>query len=433
MNLFGSRKRNNKPKRWLNNHQVDVLIEIEDESMQDKLAMIQLTEEDLKAIKQVKPLIEQHSGRLVKTFYEKMLQTNELREMIEQHTEVAKLEKTLQLHLIELFHCRIDQAFLEKRVRVAQIHYRIGLQPAWYMGAFQNLQQALFSLISKEVEIETERYTIISAMNKLLSFEQQIVLEAYEKETVAKIHGRYDEGKKDLRNKILIVSEGLVALAEETQAATKVLTTNLAAINDKTGESNATFMTATSKSVEGENTLRAMFEKIRSIEKYTEDMNKAIGQLSSSTTEITNVITLVKGIADQTNLLALNSAIEAARAGEHGKGFAVVADEVRKLAEQTKNSIGQIQTLIENSNQLTGLVIDSLQQVEGAVSTGLNASENMQEMYQDIVRSIDQSGRTLGNVKEKMEELMMAVMEIEKASFEVATSAEDLNGAVAEA
>ncbi|MCM3760216.1 hypothetical protein M3212_05365 [Alkalihalobacillus oceani] len=43
MNLFGSRKRNNKLKRWLNNHQVDVLIEIEDESMQDKLAMIQLT------------------------------------------------------------------------------------------------------------------------------------------------------------------------------------------------------------------------------------------------------------------------------------------------------------------------------------------------------------------------------------------------------
>lgn len=209
------------------------------------------------------------------------------------------------------------------------------------MGAFQNLQQALFSLISKEVEIETERYTIISAMNKLLSFEQQIVLEAYEKETVAKIHGRYDEGKKDLRNKILIVSEGLVALAEETQAATKVLTTNLAAINGKTGESNATFMTATSKSVEGENTLRAMLEKIRSIEKYTEDMNKAIGQLSSSTTEITNVITLVKGIADQTNLLALNSAIEAARAGEHGKGFAVVADEVRKLAEQTKIPSGK--------------------------------------------------------------------------------------------
>ncbi|MCM3760215.1 hypothetical protein M3212_05350 [Alkalihalobacillus oceani] len=71
--------------------------------------------------------------------------------------------------------------------------------------------------------------------------------------------------------------------------------------------------------------------------------------------------------------------------------------------------------------------------MEGAVSTGLSASENMQEVYQDIVLSIDQSGRTLSNVKEKMEELMMAVMEIEKASFEVATSAEELNGAVAEA
>src|SRR5699024_7570970 len=184
-------------------HSSSIALAITDEDLKKQLQMISLNKQELNTLKNIQPLDEENIDVLVQQFYNTILHVSELRTIIEKHSSIERLEKTLKKHIIEMVGGTIDDTCLEKRYNVAQVHFTIALTPKWYLAAFQNLQSSFIEIINEHVQTKEESKKIISAVTKILNFEQQLVLEAYEKENLNNQKQLYEKVREDLKSTVL--------------------------------------------------------------------------------------------------------------------------------------------------------------------------------------------------------------------------------------
>ncbi len=137
-------------------------------------------------------------------------------------------------------------------------------------------------------------------------------------------------------------------------------------------------------------------------ERLANQTTQSMDEINTQVNLINESITVIDQIAFQTNILSLNAAVEAATAGEAGRGFAVVAAEVRNLAARSAEAAKEIKSIVENATK--------------KANQGKDIANNMISGYKDLNENISQT--------------INLIQDIEMSSKEQLTGIEQINDAV---
>ncbi len=196
------------------------------------------------------------------------------------------------------------------------------------------------------------------------------------------------------------ISEGNIDLSQRTEEQAASLEQTAASMEELTTTVQANTENAKEASQLGIEASKVADKGVASIKQVIAVMN----DINESSREISDILSVIEGIAFQTNILALNAAVEAARAGAQGRGFAVVAGEVRSLAQSSTTAAAKIKSIIGNSEQ---------------------------KMY-DGNKLVDEAAHTMQDIAKSIQQVSSIIFNITSASIEQSDGISELNLAISQ-
>ena len=239
-------------------------------------------------------------------------------------------------------------------------------------------------------------------------------------EGVATVSAEIAQGNQDLSAR----TESQASALEETAASMEQLSATVKQNADSARQANQLAMNASTVAIKGG-------EVVAQVVGTMKDIN-------DSSKRISDIISVIDGIAFQTNILALNAAVEAARAGEQGRGFAVVASEVRSLAGRSAAAAKEIKSLInasvERVEQGTALVDKAgvtMTEVVGSIRRVTDLMGEISAASNEQAAGVAQVGEAVQQMDQVTQQNAALVEEMAAAASSLKSQAEDLVGTVA--
>jgi rsbT co-antagonist protein RsbR len=186
-------------------------LHLDEQELQARRAFFELTDADLAKLAALRPLAEKHTGAIVESFYELLLNHRESRRFFPDEATVRRVKQSQREYFLGLFAGKCDLAYVEDRLRVGAAHEKIGLAPKWYIGAYRRYMQLMLERLAEDLPSKTELCDAMRAIQKIVYFDMALAIDTYlaaHAETVR----RHQQAIRELSTPVIRVYEGVLLM-----------------------------------------------------------------------------------------------------------------------------------------------------------------------------------------------------------------------------
>ncbi len=163
-----------------------------DREIHRRLEFLSVTDDDIERIRRVAPYLKSLSGEFANRFYDHLLRFSELLPLLEGRLEHLKI--TQARYFEEMLTGPYDVAYVQNRARVGQAHERIGLEPKWYIGAFNLYFQIVSDQLRQNESLNLDEIidTLLSLV-KIIFFDVGLTIDVYIDTLIRTVREREEE------------------------------------------------------------------------------------------------------------------------------------------------------------------------------------------------------------------------------------------------
>ncbi len=255
---------------------------------------------------------------------------------------------------------------------------------------------------------------ILQAADDILRDLQQLSMLSSEfEENNSSLGGLLDRAVNSIENASSSVEEVRRAISEIDSAVSKTLQLSKD-VTERVKE-------------DGLESIEAITSSMRLMEDEVNHLQMTTRTLERHSTDIGEIVAVIRDIAEKTRLLSLNAQILAVQSGTEGRSFSVVAEQMSELAEKTAdstNTIAQIvadvkKQILHTSDKIKG-VVKVVKQTKGDVENASevfsrirSASDATTEMVRTIKRATAEQSAGVSLLQEVIENLRSILKELQ--------------------
>ena len=178
------------PKKQLGESRFDAGTDVD---LKGRLAFLELTEADAQRLRETAPLFEEFADRFVDEFYNHLLRFQETARLLEDPERLMRLKAAQRAHLQSLWEANWSDAYVADRHRIGQAHAEVGLDPQWFLGAYNQYAQHCLRHLVEEAGSDAQHITDrLLPLMKVIFLDVGLTLDAYFTQATKKLWAALD-------------------------------------------------------------------------------------------------------------------------------------------------------------------------------------------------------------------------------------------------